>query len=257
MATSPRALTVGLRANTLLGAPTTASAVDAIRQIAASPHYAAHILTPRTQTDTVHDLLTGHGIHADINTNPERQFWNSTDTVLVTSHVVQADVRIGRGIVLHQGDWTQTLPQLEEQAGAQPRRILSRFDGVIHDRQGWQGGRLQEAVTGAPHALRTLLQSGHCVHISTQRPTEQLPQIARWLADRDVPAVADAAPDTWEETGTVLVTGALLPADLEIENRALNLSGDDWAPLLAELPARRAALHAYLASRAQLPQQEV
>ncbi|KOT47254.1 MULTISPECIES: hypothetical protein [Streptomyces] len=249
----PRALTIGLRSNTVLDDIYHASALAAVRDLAGHPEYAVHILTPRQDTDRVHRLLTVHGLPAETNTDADRQFWNETTSVLVTSSVVQGDVRIGRGIALYQGDWDATLRQLAAFSDRKPRRILSRFDGVIHDRQGWQDGRLQEAVAGAPQALRSLLGAGHAVHISTQRPIAQLPDIARWLADRGVPAQASTDAGVWETTGTVLVTSGVLPADMEIENRAIQLTGDNWAPVLDEVRQRRAALLAYLAKRDAAP----
>ncbi|WP_329142925.1 hypothetical protein OIU91_04480 [Streptomyces sp. NBC_01456] len=235
----PRALTIGLRANTITDPP--GPSLEAIRHLVEHPEYAVHVLTPRTQIDDVLALLTTHGIPAEANTDPDRQFWNETAAVLVTDSVVQGDVRIGRGIALYQGDWQQTLRQLAAYADDKSRQILSRYDGVIHDRQGWQEGRLQEAVAGAPEALRALLDAGHMVHISTQRSVAQLPEIARWLAARDVPAEAAIGLDTWKRTGTVLVTNGVLPADLEIENRAVNLAGGDWEPVMEEVRRRRIA----------------
>ncbi|MGW2416909.1 hypothetical protein ACWCV5_32745 [Streptomyces tubercidicus] len=242
----PRALTIGLRANTITDPR---YPLDAVRQLAAHPEYAVHVLTPRTQLGDVLDLLAAHGIPAEANTDPDRQFWNETGAVLVTDTVVQGDVRIGRGIALYEGDWQRTLQQVAAHADGKPRQVLSRYDGVIHDRQGWQEGRLQQAVAGAPEALRSLLDAGHMVHVSTQRPADQLPLIAQWLTDRDVPAVAAGDVDAWERTGTVLVTSGVLPADVEIENRAVNLAGGDWEPVLEEVARRRIALLEYLERR--------
>lgn len=243
----PRALTIGLRAHTITDPP--GPSLEAIRHLVEHPEYAVHVLTPRTQIDDVLTLLTTHGIPAEANTDPDRQFWNETTAVLVTDSVVQGDVRIGRGIAIYQGDWQQTLHQLATYADGKPRQILSRYDGVIHDRQGWQEGRLQEAVAGAPKALRALLDAGHMVHISTQRPVAQLPEIARWLAAHGVPAEAATGLDTWMRTGTVLVTSGVLPADYEIETRAVNLAGSDWGPVMEEIKRRRVSLLEHLARR--------
>ncbi|MCZ1012254.1 hypothetical protein [Streptomyces lydicus] len=230
-----QALTIGLRANTITDPR---YSLDAVRQLAEHPEYAVHVLTPRTQLNDVLGLLAAHGIPAEANSDPDRQFWNETGAVLVTDTVVQGDIRIGRGIALYEGDWQHTLQQVAAYADGKPRQVLSRYDGVIHDRQGWQGGKLQEAVAGAPEALRSLLDAGHMVHISTQRAVKQLPEIAQWLTDRDVPAVAASDVDAWERTGTVLVTSGVLPTDAEIENRAVNLIGGDWEPVMAEVARR-------------------
>lgn len=246
---APRALTVGFRANTIFDAPTFGLAVESVRKVAVEPGYAVHILTPHTQVQEMYRALTEQGIASEINTDRERQFWNNPDVVLVSSSMVQGDVRIGRGVLQFSGDWAETMVQIEELPGTDSGAILLRFDGLVHARQGWQEGRLQGTVPGSLEALRSLLIAGHMVHISTQRPTAQLADIAGWLMERGVPAVADEAPTFWSETGTVLVTGAVLPADLDIETRAIALHGDNWGPVLAELPQRRELLLAYFAAQ--------
>ncbi|WP_127452808.1 hypothetical protein [Streptomyces sp. B29(2018)] len=275
----PRALTIGLRANVLLSpfearsdaaapplsadeestaqAELRAAAADLaldttlghVRLLAEHRLYAAHILTPRSQLDRVHELLTTLGIRAQVNDDPDRQFWNDTETVLVTDSLVQGDIRVGRGIVLYQGDWDQTVRQLTLLADGQPRNVVSRYDGVIHDRRGWQEGRLQDHVPGAPEKVLALLEAGHRVHIATQRPVAQLPEIADWLIERGVPAVASTSLERWDRTGAVLVTNAVLPAELEIENRAANLTRSDWGPVMDEIALRRVSLLKHFASR--------
>ncbi|MEO3976908.1 hypothetical protein [Streptomyces sp. CAU 1734] len=241
-----RPLTVGIRANTLLAAGDRRVALDAIQRLHASPDHAVHMLTPRRDTAEVLSLLASHGIDAQSDAADDRQFWNEPAApLLVTDSVVQGDVRIGRGVVLYQGDWARTLGRLAAHCNGR-RRILSRYDGVVHDRKGWQNGLLQEAVDGAPEALRALLDAGHSVHISTQRPIAQLPEIAQWLRDRGVPAETSPGADDWDRSGTVLVTGSVLPSDLEIENRGLNLDGDNWEPIFPEVADSRRKLAEHL-----------
>lgn len=253
MTNTPRPLTVGLRANTILGAPTVEVAVEVVQRVSQESEYAVHVLTPPAQVEFVHHLLTKQGINAEINLDRERQFWNSPDTVLVTSSVIQGDVRVGRGVISFGGDWDRTLEEIRELPGTYSSSILLRFDGLVHDRRGYQQGRLQEDVPGALEALRSLLIAGHVLHISTQRPTAQLADIATWLMERGVPAVADDSPTFWSETGTVLVTGSVLATDLDIETRALTLHGNDWGPVLAELPKRRESLLAYFSAQNSAP----
>lgn len=112
--------------------------------------------------------------------------------------------------------------------------IAVDFDGVVHYyREGWRDGSIYDVpVPGALKAL-DMLRETHAVVIHTTRSPEQ---VAAWLRDRRVPAVAESELGSvgplvfWDDRERILVTSRKLPAVAYIDDRGVRFT--TWSDTL-------------------------
>lgn len=107
------------------------------------------------------------------------------------------------------------------------------FDGVIHAySQGWHDGTIYDPpIPGAIEGLRALMERD-AVFIFTTRDAHQ---VAEWLNEHDVPAMAEKIADRvfWHGRDVLLVTDRKLPALAYLDDRAVRFS--DWTQALNDM----------------------
>lgn len=73
---------------------------------------------------------------------------------------------------------------MDARMSKQKRTIALDFDGVLHQYNGWQGGKLSPPIEGARAAVEKLLAKVTEVVVFTTRDAKQ---VSEWLAHYDFP----------------------------------------------------------------------